>query len=65
MRKGKQKKLPTPGTNRKAWISGALNFGRTGSLHWVVGARKKDSELFMKSCSNTSEGPIAAISSCT
>ena len=46
MRKGKQKKLPTPGTNRKAWISGALNFG-TGSLHWVVGARK-DSELFMK-----------------
>jgi putative transposase len=46
MRKGKQKKLPTPGSNRKAWISGALNFG-TGRLHWVVGDRK-DSELFMK-----------------
>jgi putative transposase len=46
MRKGKQKPLPTPGTNRKAWISGALNF-HTGRLHWVTGERKND-ELFMK-----------------
>ena len=46
MRKGKQKRLPTPGTNRKVWISGALNF-RTGRFHWVVGERKND-ELFMK-----------------
>ena len=46
MRKGKQKKLPTPGANRKAWISGALNW-RTGRFHWVVG-ESKNSELFLK-----------------
>jgi putative transposase len=46
MRKGKQKPLPTPGTNRKAWISGALDF-HTGRLHWVVGKRK-DSGLFIE-----------------
>ena len=46
MRKGKQKSLRTPGTNRKVWISGALNF-RTGRLHWVTVERKND-ELFMK-----------------
>jgi transposase len=46
MRKGKQRPLRTPGTNRKVWISGALNFS-TGRLHWVVGERKND-ELFMK-----------------
>jgi putative transposase len=46
MRKGKQKKLPTPGTNRKVWLSGALNW-RTGRFHWVVGEHK-DSELFLK-----------------
>ena len=46
MRKGKQKKLPTPGTNRKVWLSGALNW-RTGRFHWVVG-ESKDSELFLK-----------------
>jgi putative transposase len=46
MRKGKQKPLPTPGTNRKVWISGALNF-RTGRFHWVMGERKND-QLFMK-----------------
>jgi len=46
MRKGKQKPLRTPGTNRKVWISGALNF-RTGRFHWVTGERKND-ELFMK-----------------
>ena len=46
MRRGKQKRLPTPGTNRKVWISGALNFS-TGRFHWVVGERKND-ELFMK-----------------
>jgi transposase len=46
MRKGEQKLLPTPGTNRKVWISGALNF-RTGRFHWVSGERKND-ELFLK-----------------
>ncbi len=46
MRKGKQKRLSTPGTNRKAWISGALNW-RTGRFHWVTGERKND-ELFLK-----------------
>jgi putative transposase len=46
MRKGSQRRLRTPGTNRKVWISGALNF-RTGSFHWVTGDRNND-ELFMK-----------------
>jgi putative transposase len=46
MRKGKQRRLPTPGTNRKVWISGALNF-RTGRFHWVSGPRKND-QLFLK-----------------
>jgi hypothetical protein len=46
MPKGKQKPLPTPGTNRKVWISGALNF-RTGRFHWVTGERNND-ELLMK-----------------
>jgi transposase len=46
MRKGKQKPLPTPGTNRKVWISGALNFA-TGRFHWVSGERR-DGELFIR-----------------
>jgi len=46
MRKGKQRRLPTPGTNQKEWISGALNF-RTGRFLWVTGERKND-ELFLK-----------------
>jgi putative transposase len=46
MRKGKQRPLRTPGTNRKVWISGALNF-HTGRLHWVEGERRND-ELFIK-----------------
>lgn len=46
MRKGEQKPLPTPGTNRKVWISGALNF-KTGRFHWVSGGRR-DGELFVK-----------------
>jgi putative transposase len=46
MRKGEQKLLPTPGTNKKVWISGALNFS-TGRFHWVSGPRKND-ELFLK-----------------
>jgi putative transposase len=46
MRRGKQKPLRTPGTNRKVWISGALNF-KTGRLHWVSGERRND-ELFIK-----------------
>jgi len=46
MREGKQKPLRTPGTNRKVWISGALNF-KTGRLHWVAGERRND-ELFIR-----------------
>lgn len=46
MRRGRQRQLRTPGTNRKVWISGALNFS-TGRFHWVTGERKND-ELFMK-----------------
>jgi len=46
MRTGKQKPLRTPGTNRKVWISGALNFA-TGRLHWVVGKRRND-QLFVR-----------------
>ena len=46
MRKGNQRPLRTPGTNRKVWISGALN-SSTGRLHWVWGERKND-ELFME-----------------
>ena len=46
MRKGKQQELPTPGTNRKVWISGALHAG-TGRLHWVVGPHKS-SDLFLE-----------------
>ena len=39
MRKGEQRKLKTPGNNRKVWISGALEFS-TGRFHWVTGERK-------------------------
>jgi putative transposase len=46
MRRGKQKRLRTPGTNRKVWISGALRWS-TGRFHWVSGERKND-ELFLK-----------------
>jgi len=46
MRKGKQQELPTPGTNRKVWISGALHAG-TGRLHWVAGPHKS-SGLFLE-----------------
>ena len=46
MRKGQQKRLRTPGTNHKVWISGALRWS-TGRFHWVIGERKND-ELFMK-----------------
>lgn len=46
MRRGRQRRLKTPGTNRKVWISGALNF-KTGRLHWVSGERR-DGELFIK-----------------
>jgi putative transposase len=46
MRKGRQKRLKTPGTNRKVWISGALQWS-TGRFHWVTGERRND-QLFMK-----------------
>ena len=46
MRKGRQRRLKTPGTNRKVWVSGALNF-KTGRFHWVAGGRR-NGELFIK-----------------
>jgi putative transposase len=46
MRRGRQRPLRTPGTNRKVWLSGALNF-KTGRFHWVSGERR-DGELFIK-----------------
>ena len=46
MRKGKQKQLPTPASNQKVRISGALNFS-TGRFHWVSGELKND-ELFLE-----------------
>lgn len=46
MRRGEQKRLRTPGTNRKVWISGALQWS-TGRFHWVTGERKND-ELFLE-----------------
>jgi putative transposase len=46
MRKGEQRRLPTPGKSRKVWISGALNFS-TGRFYWVSGPNK-NSELFLK-----------------
>jgi hypothetical protein len=46
MRKGKQRRLTTPETKRKVWLSRALNFS-TGCFHWVIGEHKND-ELFSK-----------------
>lgn len=46
MRRGQQQQLFTPGTNRKLWLSGALNW-LSGRFHWVVGPRK-NSELLVK-----------------
>jgi putative transposase len=54
MRKGEQKLLPTPGTNRKVWISGALNF-KTGRFHWVSGGAGTAS--FSSGCSTNSGEP--------
>ena len=63
MRKGKQKKLPSPGTNRKVWLSGALNW-RTGRFHWVAG-ESKNSELFLKLLAERSlGGSTAATEAC-
>jgi putative transposase len=62
MRKGKQRLLPTPGTNRKAWVSGALNFA-TGRFHWVLGERKKT--ICSSGCSISCEAPTAATGRCT
>jgi transposase len=62
MRKGKQKPLSTPGTNRKVWISGALNFA-TGRFHWVSG--NAGTASFSLGCSMSFEGSTAAPSSCT
>lgn len=46
MRKGRQRRLRTPGTDRKVWVSGALN-SKTGRFHWVTGGRR-NGELFIK-----------------
>jgi hypothetical protein len=46
LRKGSQRRLKTPVTNHKVWISGALNF-KTGRLHWVR-AERKNEELFIE-----------------
>jgi len=45
-RRGQQQELPTPGSNRKVWICGALNW-LSGRFHWVSGP-SKNSELFLK-----------------
>jgi putative transposase len=63
MRKGEQKLLPTPGTNRKVWISGALNF-KTGRFHWVSGGRK-DGELFIGLLDKLRRTYTAATNDCT
>ncbi len=48
MRKDKQQELPTPGTNRKLWISGALHAGM-GRPIGVIGPHKnKNSEFFLE-----------------
>src|SRR5918993_2180753 len=63
MRKGEQKLLPTPGTNRKVWISGALNF-KTGRFHWVSGGRR-DGELFIGLLDKLRRTYTAATNDCT
>jgi hypothetical protein len=63
MRKGRQRRLKTPGTNRKVWISGALNF-HTGRLHWVSG-QSAGTASFSSSCSTISGGSTAATSNFT
>lgn len=44
-RRGQQEAIPTPGTNRKAYISGALH-ARTGKVVWV-GGTSKNTDLFI------------------
>ncbi|MGH3148714.1 MAG: transposase, partial [Rubrobacter sp.] len=63
MRKGSHKPLPTPATNRKVWISGALNF-KTGRFHWVAGERRNETSC-SSSCSTGCEASTAATRSCT
>jgi putative transposase len=62
MLRGKHKPLRTPATNRKVWISGALNF-KTGRLHWVCGERRND-ELFIKLLDKLRRTYRAATRSC-
>ena len=45
MRKGKQRNLRTPGTNRKVWISGALRWS-TGHFHWVIAESARTTSCF-------------------
>ena len=44
-RRGQQKRIPTPGKNRKRYLAGALH-ARSGKVVWVEGERK-NSELFI------------------
>ena len=64
MRTAKHKPLRTPATNRKVWISGALNYFATGRFHWVLGERTNE-ELFISGCSTICARLTAAISTCT
>ena len=64
MRTAKHKPLRTPATNRKVWISGALNYFATGRFHWVLGERTNE-ELFISGCSTICARVTAAISTCT
>ena len=45
MRRGKQTAIPTPGTNQKRYLAGALN-ARTGEVAWTE-ASCKGSDLFV------------------
>jgi putative transposase len=62
MRKGRQKPLHTPGTNRKVWISGALNFA-TGVCTGSWGSARTAS--CSSDCSTICEEPTAATGNCT
>lgn len=45
MRRGRRKRVPTPGNNQKRYVAGALTIG-SGKLTWAFGARKS-SDLFI------------------
>ena len=45
MRRGQQRKVPTPGQNQRCYLAGALH-ANTGKLVWVQGPNK-NSHLFI------------------